>query len=283
MYIAMPSPNGTNKAGLFLPASRFASAAAAYDSKHGLSRRALRAYDQMATQPNSGQPWNLADDDETEKFGLGRRVEDDEDDETNGEDPVHEIMRRARAAGLHNDCGQLRNILGRLLMAEKARAEEEDEDAENEAAVASRSETNGDKRRRMGRDEPLLRNAAEGGIRGATSDRRHAKDVRRAQDAAWLQSIAYDAVRKHFGKDRLAAIPARKKTYAQDAAAAADFAERHPEVARIKVLGGYDAPALPRNLSARYAAPTPRIAYDEASDRDFAERHPEVARIRVIG
>jgi hypothetical protein len=240
MYIPMPSPNGTNKAGLFLPASRFASAAAAYDSKRGLSRHALRAYDQMATSPNSVAPWNLADEREMEKFGIGRRAEDDEDDETNGEgeDPVHEVMRRARAAGL-NDCGQLRDILGRLLMVERQQAEEEDKDAEYEASVASRSE------------DQLPRNAAEGGM-GGVADRRRAKDVKRAQDQTC--SIA-------------------------------DFAQRHPDVARIRNIGGYDAPAIPataRSVITRRNAPAPRIAYDAASDRDFAQRHPEVSRIRVI-
>ena len=256
MYIAMPSPNGTNKAGLFLPASRFANAAAAYNSARGLSRRALRAYDQLSTQPNSGVPWNLADERETAKYGLGRSgAEDDEDDETNGNgEQVHEILRRARASLSDKECHMLKTILGRMIMAEN---EPDEDDDEEDAVVASRFETNGDRRRRMGRDrdEPLPKNALEGGMGGA-ADKRHAKDVRRAQDAAWQHvqnRLAFDAA-------------TRKRRDREQAAAAAEFA----------------AIPRPRDLTVYHAAPTPRMATDAAADRDFAARHPEVARIKVI-
>lgn len=86
-------------------------------------------------------------------------------------------------------------------MAERAQVDEEDDDADNEAEPRG-----GDKRRRMGRDEPLPKNAAEGGVGGVAgmnTDKRRAKDVKRAQDAA---------------------------------CSLADFALRHPEAARIRVI-----------------------------------------------
>jgi hypothetical protein len=146
MYIPMPSPRGTNRAGLFIPASRFGAAAAAYDAKRGLQR-------------------------------YGRDQNDDlRDDDTNGEHPAHEVLRRARKSLTTAECEPLRALLGRLLMAEK-----EDADADEEEEADGRT-----------------------GTPDAGADKR-----------------AQDAARQHF---------------AFDLRTRADFATRHPEVARIKVI-----------------------------------------------
>jgi hypothetical protein len=214
MLIPMPSPLGTNKAGLFISAPPFH--AAAYDSRRGLGSSRIGRDEELSTNPNSGVP-----------LAVRPRAEDDDQ-----EDAVHEVMRRARVANL-NDCGQLRTILGNLLMAEKAQADDDEEHEKNAAEVASRFD-----------------------------------------DAQNVVDPSTDPL----------LLSQNKLQRAQDAACSiADFAKAHPEVARIRNIGGYDAPALPQSMCVRHAAPPPRIAFDVASDRAFAESHPEVARIKVIG
>jgi hypothetical protein len=215
MYIPMPSPRGTNKAGLFIPASRFGAAAAAYDERRGLQR-------------------------------YGRDQNDERrDDDTNGEHPAHEVLRRARKSLTTAECEPLRALLGRLLMAEKEDADADDDEEEADGRTGTpdagyentgREPPSADKRK-MGRDEPRP---------GGEVD----PIVKRAQDAARQHYLAYDAKRRKKGQlaaaEEMASIP------------------------------------LPRNISVRYAPAPPRLATDAASAADFAARHPEVARIKVI-
>ena len=76
--------------------------------------------------------------------------------------------------------------------------------------------------------------------------------VKRAQDAAWQHFLALDATSRRRRKEQLAAAedmalipvprdlsvryPAPPPRIASDARADRDFAARHPEVARIKVI-----------------------------------------------
>jgi hypothetical protein len=213
MYIHMPSPRGTNKAGLFIPASRFGAAKAAYDAKRGLQR-------------------------------YGRDQNDDpRDDDTNGEHPAHEVMRRARKSLTTAECEPLRALLGRLLMAEKEDAEEDDD---GEADGRTGTPDAGADKRKMGRDEPP---PFSGRPRpGGKVD----PIVKRAQDAAWQYYLAYDATAKRRKKEQLAAAT---------------------DMALID---------QPRDLSVYHAPSPPPIATDARTAADFAARHPEVARIKII-
>jgi hypothetical protein len=182
MYIPMPSPRGTNRAGLFIPASRFGAAKAAYDAKRGL------------------------------RYGRDQN-DDPRDDDTNGEHPAHEVLRRARKSLTTAECEPLRALLGRLLMAEKEDAEDDDDD-EDEADGRTGTPDAG----RTARDEPppFPGRPRPGGENEPV--------LSRAQDAA----------RQHF---QLAYGASKRSTQmAVDSRTAADFAARHPEVARIKVI-----------------------------------------------
>jgi hypothetical protein len=200
----MPSPRGTNKAGLFIPASRFGHAA--YDARRGLGRDAGES-----TSPNMR------------------------------EHPATEVLRRARAALSASECQQLRDLLGRLLIAEQDDGEPDDEDAAETTGTPE-----GADKRKMGRDEPP---PFSGRPRpGGEVD----PIVKRAQDAAWQYFLAYDATAKRRMKEQLAAatdmalieLPrdlsvryaAPQPRIATDAAVDRDFAARHPEVARIKII-----------------------------------------------
>jgi hypothetical protein len=216
----MPSPRGTNKAGLFIPASpRFG---AAYDGRRGLGRDAA-----LSTSPNSGAP-------------MGRRAEDDDPGE--GEHPAHEVLRRARASLSASECQQLRDLLGRLLMAEQDDGEPDDEDADGTTGTPDA----GADTRQLGRDEtpPFSGRPRPGGEMDPI--------VKRAQDAAWQHFLAFDAVSRRRRKEQLAAAT---------------------DMALI---------ITPRDLSVRHAAQPPRIATDAAADREFAARCPEVARVKII-
>lgn len=220
MYIPMPSPRGTNKAGLFIPA-RFG---AAYNSRRGLARDELPAA-ALSTSPNSGAP-------------MGRRAEDDEDEGGQGEreHPAHEILRRARASLSADDCYRLKTILGRLIMAENDQGRPEEEATIPSEPIEGHPDGEMDptvKRTQdaawqhfLALDAARKRAQTTGMAFDATAERRKREQTAAAVDMALIPLPRDLTVRYATPRPRVA----------YDAATDADFAKSHPEVARIRCI-----------------------------------------------
>jgi hypothetical protein len=203
MYIPMPSPRGTNRAGLFIPASRFGLVhKAAYDARHGLAR-------------------------------------DAESNEESGH-PAHEVMRRARASLRTSECEQLRALLGKLLMAE--REDEDDDGSEQEADGRSRTPDAGrmstdepppfsGRPRPGGEVDPIVKRAQDAAWQyflayDATAKRRKKEQLAAATDMALIE----------LPRDLSVRYAAPQPRIATDERADRDFAARCPEVARIRII-----------------------------------------------
>ena len=171
MFIPMPSPNNTNKARLYVPASRFGPVAA-YDFKRGLA-------------------------------SDGKKFDPEGDLELPDDHPAVSAMRYARARLNSSDCQVLKHLLRKAaLSSPKEEDDFEDEPTEDDegeggmsnaerSALARKVEAEAqDKKRKLGKDEPP---PFPGRPRqGGTTD-----PLRQAQDAAWEHAKAIDRARKH--------------------------------------------------------------------------------------
>ena len=225
--IPMPSPSGRNRAGLFLPAGRFAGPVAAYDSKRGLGR----------------------DEDYSEE-------EPDAGGELDGIAANHPCAAALTFAGKRLGAAKMKML--QHLLGEAAMLPEREEDVgegEDTLLESERWDSARDKKGRRGaQDEPP---PFSGRPRpGGTMDPIRASDsLRRIQDDAWAHALALDHARKH-------GVPGLPPVMAFDAIkAAADEALRL--ASRIQNSTVYLAPApVPRSIAMdeSFARDWPEIA-----------------------